>query len=200
MEIKPVKDVTAINFTHQTDVVSRKQFDAHLTLYKGYVDKTNEVTRKLRTEPEYSGANATYSHYRGLKRGESYAIDGVILHELYFQNLLNENQPVGKKARYLMDYYFGGIEKWKEDFTACAKSARGWCVCAYEQRTEDCRNILLDSHDDGNICTAYPLIVLDMYEHAYFYDYQTDKASYINRFITAIPWGVIEKRAAAVMR
>lgn len=193
-------EITAMSFPYQTDVVTKKQFDDHITLYHGYVDKTNEVTRKLLTEPEYAGANATWSHYRGLKKGESYAIDGVILHELYFQNLVNENQTAGKKTKYLMDHYFNGMERWKEDFTACAKSARGWCVCAYEQRTDTCRNILLDTHDEGHICTAYPLIVIDMYEHAYFLDFGTDKAAYINRFISRIPWGVIEKRASAVMR
>ena len=193
-------NITPMPFAHQTDVVTKKQFDEHITLYKGYVDKTNDITRRLFAEPGFADANATWSHYRGLKKGESYAIDGVILHELYFQNLRNENAPMGKKVKYLMDHYFGGVERWTEDFTACGKSARGWCVCAYEQRTDTCRNILLDSHDEGHICTAYPLIALDMYEHAYFLDYGTDKAAYIKKFIENIPWNVIEKRANAVVR
>ena len=191
-------NITAMPFAYNTDVVTKKQFDDHITLYKGYVDKTNEVTRLLATEPDYAGANATYSKYRGLKKGESYAIDGVILHELYFQNMVNENQPMGKKSKYIMDHYFGGYDKWMECFTACGKAARGWCVCSYEQRTDTCRNILLDTHDEGHICTAYPLIVMDMYEHAYFLDYGTDKASYIQKFIERIPWSVIEKRSMAV--
>jgi Fe-Mn family superoxide dismutase len=193
-------EITAVSFTNQPGVVSQKQFDDHITLYKGYVEKTNEITNKLKSEPEYASANATWSHYRGLKKGETYAIDGVIMHELYFQNLSGGSAPMGKKTAYLMERYFGGEENWKNDFVACAKSARGWCVCVYEQRTDSCRNILLDSHDDGQICTAYPLIVLDMYEHAYFLDYGTDKGTYINKFINRIPWEIIEKRANAVVR
>jgi len=191
--------INAMPFTHKTGVVSRKQFDDHLTLYHGYVDKTNEITNVLATNPEYKTANATASHYRGWKRGETYAIDGVILHELYFQNLGNESGPPGPKMQELVDRYFGGYDKWKEDFIACATSARGWCILVYEQRTKTCRNILLDNHHDGNIATAFPVIVLDMYEHAYFLDYGTDKAAYINRFIGQIAWDTVEKRAAAVV-
>jgi len=191
-------DITARAFPYNTGIVSRKAYDDHMTLYKGYIQKTNEITKVLTTQPEWDTANATASHYRGWKKGETYAIDGVILHELYFQNLGNEAEPMGTKVENLMNRYFGGVDKWKADFTACAKAARGWCVFAYEQRTGTCRNILLDSHDDGNITSAYPIIVLDMYEHAYFIDYGTDKATYINRFIDNIPWGIIEKRTAVV--
>ena len=186
-------------FPYKTSVVTKKQYDEHMALYKGYIDKANEVAAVLASDPRYAEANATYSHYRGLKRGQSYALDGVILHEQYFQNLGNEKgKPQGKAAAFL-EKYFGGYDGWKDCFTACAKSARGWCVCAYEQRSEAGMNILLDSHDDGLIATAFPVIVLDMYEHAYFTDFGTDKAAYISRFIENIPWGVIEKRAAVVI-
>jgi Fe-Mn family superoxide dismutase len=71
-------------------------------------------------------------------------------------------------------------------------------VLAYEQRTQRCANFPFDSHHDGQITLAYPLIVLDMYEHAYFLDYGTDKAAYINRFISQIPWDAVERRAAVI--
>jgi Fe-Mn family superoxide dismutase len=191
-------EITAKAFGYNTGVVTRKQFDDHQTLYKGYVNKTNEIASTLATNPETATANATQSHYRGLKRGQTYALDGVILHELYFENLGNTTVPVGKKTQHLMDKYFGGVDKWKVDFIACATSARGWCVLAYEQRTKQCTNFLFDSHDDGQVTLAYPLIVLDMYEHAYFLDYGTDKAAYINRFISQIPWDAVEKRVAMI--
>ena len=192
-------EVTSRPFTYKTGVVTRKQFDDHMQLYHGYVEKTNEITQKLATDPEYAKANSTASHYRGWKKGETYAINGVILHELYFQNLGSDAVPTGPKMQHITDRYFGGWDKWKEDFVACATSARGWCILVYEQRTGTCRNILLDSHDDGHIATAYPILVLDMYEHAYFLDYGTDKESYINRFTEKIPWDTIEKRAATIM-
>jgi len=192
-------EIIAIPFTHKTSVVSRKQFDDHLTLYDGYIQKTNEATNTLTTNPEYTTANATGGHYRGWKKTETYAINGVILHELYFQNLGSQSGPMGAKMQQLTNQFFSGADNWKADFAACATSARGWCALVYEQRTGTCRNILLDTHEDGNIATAYPIIVLDMYEHAYFIDYGTDKAGYINRFISNIPWDVVEKRAGAVV-
>lgn len=195
-------EISAVSFLPQTDLVSQKLFDDHVKLYKGYVDKTNEIALKLAasTTAELNTANATFSAYRGLKRGESFALDGVILHELYFQNIMSENSPIGKRVSHILDVHFGGFDNWKAAFTASAKSARGWCILAYEQRTQSCRNIVLDSHDDGLICGAYPLVVLDMYEHAYMLDYGIDKGAYIDRFIANIPWGAIERRAAAVVR
>jgi Fe-Mn family superoxide dismutase len=192
-------DITAMQFSHKTSVVSRKQFDDHITLYNGYVKMTNETDKTLATNPEYSTASATGGHYRGWKKTETYAINGVILHELYFQNLGSETTQPGEKMQALVDKWFGGFDKWKESLIACAMSARGWCILAYEQRTATCRNILLDLHDEGHITSAFPILILDMYEHAYFLDYGTDKATYINRFLANIPWDVIEKRAALII-
>jgi len=192
-------EIHAMPFGHTTTVVSQKQFDDHISLYEGYVQKTNETTAMLATNPEYATANATGGHYRGWKKTETYAINGVILHELYFQNLGNESVPIGPKTQHLIQQFFGSIDNWHEDFTACAQAARGWCVLLYEQRTGTCRNILLDWHDYGNIATAFPILVLDMYEHAYFIDYGKDKNTYIKNFISNIPWGIIEKRAGAIV-
>lgn len=187
-------DIKAKHFPFDTSAVSKKQFDEHMKLYKGYVDKTNQITNKLSTGGELPGANATYSPYRGLKKGETYAIDGVILHEAYFQNMTETKTLPGPLTARIFHDTFGGYEAWKEDMVACGKAARGWSVLVYEQRTGCFRNILLDLHDDGLICMAFPLIVMDMYEHAYFLDYGTDKEKYIHRFIDSINWEVIEKR------
>ena len=195
-------EITAVPFHYQTNVVTKQLFENHMKLYQGYVDKTNEIGLKLAASSaaEIAAANATYSAYRGLKRGESYALDGVILHELYFQNLVSENSPIGKRVTHLLSKHWGGFDDWKVAFSASAKTARGWCILAYEQRTQSCRNIVLDSHDDGLVCGAYPLLVLDMYEHAYTLDYGIDKATYIDRFISDVPWDVVEKRSAAILK
>lgn len=192
-------EIKALEFPHKTAVVSRKQFEDHIALYEGYVTMTNSADKALATQSELSTANASGGHFRGWKKSETYAINGVILHELYFQSLGSEIGTPGRNMQKLAENYFGGIDKWKEAFTACAKSSRGWCILAYEQRTATCRNILIDTHDEGHIATALPILVLDMYEHAYFLDYGKDKASYINRFLSNIPWQTIEKHAGAVL-
>ena len=189
-------EITPIPFSCNTEVVSQKAFNDHVKLYHGYVDKVNEITKKLAASPDLAAANAVFSNYRGLKKGETFALNGVILHELYFRNLVSERSNIGPKTLKMLDRYFGSFDNWKNTFTASAKSARGWCITAFEQRTATCRNIVLDSHDEGLVCGFYPLILLDMYEHAYFEDYAADKGAYIEKFIAGIPWSVIEKRVS----
>ena len=188
----------ARNFTNTSDFLSQRQFDEHIKLYKGYVGKVNEITNNLVSFEGRDKANATYSQYRGLKRGESYALDGMILHELYFQLLGNEELEPGPLTANIMEAHFGGYDNWKTDFIACGLSARGWAALIYEQRTAKYRNILLDSHDDGLICGGFPLVIMDVYEHAYFIDYGTDRGRYISMFIKSLRWDLVEKKVAAV--
>jgi Fe-Mn family superoxide dismutase len=176
--------------------VSEKQFNVHKKLYKGYVDKANETSKLLETMKEKTG-NATYSNYRAVKKGQTYALDGVILHELYFSNLGGKSKCCDRLTR-LFDKFFGGYDNWLTDFKACAMSARGWAVLAYEQRSESPLNMLLDTHEDGIIMGAYPLLVLDMYEHAYFIDYANDKEAYFDKFMADINWDTVSERAAVL--
>jgi len=192
-------EAIAAPFTYNTSLVSQKAYDYHLTLYHGYISKTNEITQKLAADPDMASANATYSTYRALKRGESFALDGVILHELYFQNLSKGETSIGHHTEKLIEKYFDTVDKWKAEFTASALSARGWCILVYEQRTQNFRNVVLDSHDDGLVCGSYPLLVLDMYEHAYFIDYGTDKAKYISKFLELVNWDIVERRCARLV-
>ena len=187
-------EAIATPFVYNTGLISQRAYEYHLTLYHGYISKTNEIAEKLATNPDLASANSTYSTYRALKRGESYALDAVILHELYFQNLSEGETSVGRRTEELIDKHFGTFDQWKAEFTASSLSARGWCVLAYEQRTQTLRNVLLDSHDDGLICGSYPLVTLDMYEHAYFIDYGTNKAEYISKFLDVINWDIVERR------
>ena len=188
--------IKAVEFKYSgINAVSERQFEEHLKLYKGYVAKVNEITEKLNApENGAKDANSVYSLYRGLKESESFALDGAILHELYFENIGGIAQKPCEKLNKLINIQFGSYQSFLDDLTACCKAARGWCVFGYEHRTATFRNILFDAHNVGNITLGYPLLVIDMYEHAYFYDYQTDKAKYIIAVIDNINWDVVEKR------
>jgi len=183
-------------FTYGTPVVSKRFFDEHIKLYKGYVEKINQVREELCADPKYADANSAWSHFRGLKKGETYSMDGVILHELYFQNMGGRKQEPGPRTAKLITAAFGSFDNWAEDMTACGKAARGWAVFAYEQRSRCAANILQDAHDDGVLWTAYPLLAMDMYEHAYYGDYGTDKSKYIAKFLENVNWDVVESRAS----
>ena len=160
--------IKAVDFKYDgITALSKEQFDEHYKLYKGYVDKVNEITDKLKShENGAKDANSTYSLYRGLKESEGFALDGCILHELYFENIGKPAIPCEKTTK-LLNIQFGTIENFFEDLTACCKAARGWCVFCYEHRTATFRNILLDAHNVGNIALGYPLLVIDMYENTH---------------------------------
>ena len=188
--------ITSKEFPYNTQVVSKRFFDEHLKLYKGYVEKINQITEELLTNPKYAEANSSWSHFRGLKNGQTFCMDGVILHELYFQNMGDVKQEPGPRTSQLINSYFGTYENWVADMTACGKAARGWAVFSYEQRSRGCVNAVQDSHDSGVLCTAYPLLAMDMYEHAYYGDYGTDKAKYIENFLDSVNWDAVESRAS----
>ena len=188
--------IEKIQFTYTPDItaVNRKQYEEHLKLYEGYVNKINEIDEILMKNPEYEKANATYSHFRGLKRGESFAMDGVILHELYFENLGGTSRQAEMLTVQTITQHFQGFDRWEKEFAATGKASRGWAVLIWDQRSTRLRNVSLDSHDEGNIALGFPLLVMDVYEHAYWGQYGADKAAYIEQFMKNINWQVVNRR------
>jgi len=187
----------AMHFPYQTDVVSEKQFETHLSLYQKSADAADNIQAALQPQL-WPSANSLDSEYRALRKEQAYALNSVTLHEAYFRNITRNGGQPGESTLQLLQAGFGSFESWRADFTACALSARGWCVTAYHQRTHETLNNLMDAHDAGPLVLAFPLIVLDMYEHAYFIDDGADKAAYIARFIDGIDWQIVEARAWAV--
>lgn len=198
--------IKKLNFTYTRDitVINKEQFDVHIRLYEGYVNNINKIDAVLfdfdavkkfgMTGQELSDqANTTFSIYRELKRGETYALNGVILHELYFENIGANKEP-DEQVLDIFKRDFGSYEEWQEDFVATAKASRGWAVLAFDQRSERYRNISLDSHDLGNIAYSAPVLILDMYEHAYFLQYADNKAEYIQKFMKNIDWAEVGRR------
>ncbi|KAB1439875.1 superoxide dismutase [Candidatus Galacturonibacter soehngenii] len=190
MEFKKID----FQFTPGITAVNEEQFNVHMKLYEGYINKMNEIDALLMEGSDYENANATYSKYRGIKRGETFALDGVILHELYFQNMGNGyNMPNETTTNYLIQS-FGSYESWEKHFVATARASRGWAILAFDWRSYRFRNISLDAHDVGNIALSTPVLVLDVYEHAYFLQYANKKDEYINNFMKNINWPVVDKR------
>ncbi|MDF2801656.1 MAG: hypothetical protein K0S61_1559 [Anaerocolumna sp.] len=187
-----------LNFEYSPDVtvINQEQFDVHMKLYEGYINKMNEIDALLadNSELELDKANATYSKFRGIKRGETYALDGVILHEFYFENIGSRNNIPSPDIRRYLSKDYGDFDNWQDHFVATAKASRGWVILCYDPRSDMFRNISLDSHDLGNICMSIPLLVLDMYEHAYFLQYADNKNAYIDNFMKNIDWQVVGER------
>jgi len=116
------------------------------------------------------------------------------LHELYFDNLgLDRGQP-GEEIAYYLRRSFGSVENWIQDFCALGLAARGWGILAFDLDEREARNFLQDAHNVGVITHTVPLLVLDVYEHAYFIDYMTDRKGYLNTFFRNIDWNVVNNR------
>lgn len=170
------------------DGLSEKQLAQHHdVLYAGYVKKVNEIRKSLETVDK-STTNATYSALRELKVEESFALNGVKLHEAYFDNLGGKAPaPEGKIADWIRED-FGSFEAWAEEFRAEGIASRGWVVLALDLEEGRLHNFVSDIHNQGGIWGAVPVLVLDVYEHAYFIDYATNRKDYIGAFFKNIKW------------
>jgi Fe-Mn family superoxide dismutase len=174
----------------EMDGISSASVDAHYKLYEGYVSKRNEILAKL-AEVDLSGANQVYSEIRALKVDLTFAIGGVKNHEIYFEHLGGSGgNPDGAVAA-LIERDFGSNENWRADLKASGMAGRGWAWTAYDWDEQRLFNYVGDAQNTFPIWNATPLVALDVYEHAYFLDYQTDRASYIDAFFANLDWGVV---------
>lgn len=177
----------------------RQLLEHHGVLYKGYVNKVNEI-RKLLESVDYGKANQTYSDLRALKIEETFALNGVKLHEAYFDNLGGEGGRPGGLLLSLLERDFGSYEKWEADFKATGLAVRGWVVLAFDLENGTLHNFGSDAHNLGPIWNAVPLLVMDTYEHAYMIDYGVKRAPYIDAFMKNIDWQVVAGRLEKISR
>ena len=174
----------------EMDGISRASVEAHYKLYQGYVAKRNEILAKL-AEVDLSTANQVYSEVRALKVDLSFAIGGIKNHEIYFDHLGgNGGDPDGLVAD-LIKRDFGSVADWRDDLKATGMAGRGWAWTAYDWDEGRLFNYVGDAQNTFPIWNATPLVALDVYEHAYFIDYQTDRASYIEAFFANLDWDVV---------
>jgi Fe-Mn family superoxide dismutase len=174
----------------ELDGISRAAVEAHYKLYQGYVNKRNEILEKL-DGIDLSAANQVYSEVRALKVDLTFAIGGIKNHELYFEHLGGDGGSPGGPAAQLFERDFGSADKWRADLKATGMAARGWAWTAYDWDEGRLFNYIGDAQNTFPVWNATPLVALDVYEHAYFLDYQTDRASYIDAFFDNLDWSVV---------
>lgn len=190
--MKNYGDIKPLSFS-QLNGISQNTIENHYSkLYQGYVKKWQEIQERLKNVDK-STANATFSDFRELKLEESFAGNAIILHEAYFDVLGGDGQINGDIIK-AIEAEFGSFENWLTDFKALGLCSRGWVVLAYDYNDGSLRNYLLDVHNLHGVWGAAPVLVLDMYEHAYFIDFGTDKKSYIDTFFQNINWSAVDKK------
>ena len=176
----------------ELDGISRETMESHYTLYEGYVSKRNEILRKL-ADVDGTSANQTYSELRELKLELTFAVGGIKNHELYFEHLGGDGgDPTGTIAD-LIRRDFGSTEAWRADLKATGLGARGWAWTAYDWDESRLFNYLGDAQNTFPVWNSTPLVALDVYEHSYFLDYRTDRASYIDAFFDNLDWAVVNE-------
>lgn len=201
----PVKQVETLDesyvaepkpYSQVSEFVSQKTKEAHTALYQNYVDTLNRVSAELDTSPR-GEADSKHSAFRDLKVDEAHCLNSVWLHELYFANCFDPHSEVymDSMAYLRLERDFGTFEDWQKDFMACGMaSGQGWAVCGYNMFLKRYVNTFV-RHDSQDVMVGlYPLIVVDMHEHAYFKDYQTDKKSFLVAMMRELNWNAIEER------
>jgi superoxide dismutase, Fe-Mn family len=174
----------------ELDGISRESVEAHYKLYEGYVNKRNEIMAKL-GDVDLTSANQVYSEVRALKVELTFAIGGIKNHEIYFEHLGGDGGDPDGPFGDLVGRDFGSVEDWRSDLKATGMAGRGWAWTAYDWDEGRLFNYIGDTQNTFPIWNATPLVALDVYEHAYFIDYQTDRASYIDAFFHNLDWATV---------
>ncbi|MGE0681763.1 MAG: superoxide dismutase [Candidatus Binatia bacterium] len=178
--------------------ISESQIEQHWKLYEGYVTQVNTLLEELQTlRKEGKGGSLPYADRR---RRFGFEYNGMVLHEYYFGNLkagVAEPKQTSDLVKTLSEQ-FGSFGACKEDFAKTGASRSiGWAILYFDPATETLTNQFVQLHEDGNVAGFVPLLVMDVWEHAYMVDHGAGgRGDYISAFLNNINWDVVERRFA----
>ncbi len=169
----------------------------HFTLYEGYVKNTNALSDRLKALVE-KGEFST-PEFAELKRRFGWEWNGMRLHELYFDAMTKDTSVLANGSlREQLIAAYGSIENWEKNFVSTgAMRGIGWVILVGDEATGKLYNIWVNEHDGGHLVGAKPLLVMDVFEHAFVLDYGLKRADYITAFMRAVDWATVEKRFTA---
>jgi superoxide dismutase, Fe-Mn family len=183
-------------FNIVTDYLSNANLDNHVELYKNYIENFNKANAKLEALDK-ANANSNHSEFRSIKNDETFNMNAIYLHELYFANIGDNNSQINMDTLSYMRLArdFGSFDNWQKDFIACAQSSRcGWAITYLNTYTHTYMNCFIDLHSENVPTGMYPVIVMDMWQHAYYKDYLKDSKTYLLAMMKQLKWDIIEKR------
>jgi len=173
----------------------------HFTLYHGYVKNTNTLADTM-MQMMKDGKGGT-PEFAEMKRRFGWEFNGMRLHELYFGNMVKGGKApnAGSALQKKIAEVFGSYENWERAFkTVGAMRGIGWVILYYDPQGDRLFNAWINEHDVGHLAGCVPLLILDVFEHAYMPDYGLKKADYIEAFFKAIDWPVVEGRFNEALR
>jgi len=193
----------ARNFDHLlgTAGFSDVLLNNHFTLYKGYVTNTNKLAEML--DALLKEGKTAAPEYAELSRRFGWEFNGMRLHEYYFGNMIKGGKPlIGSSALAAkIVQEFGSYENWEKDFKATGTMRGiGWTILYHEPVGGRLFNVWVNEHDVGHLSGAAPILIMDVFEHAFLTDYGLKRADYITSFFQAIDWSAASDRYAAATR
>lgn len=180
--------------------ISDQTLEMHFKLYEGYVKETNNLTRKIsefladgKVDQEEMPA------YSEITRRLGFEYNGMVLHEYYFDNMKRGgNVDPEKNSAFITaaEDSFGSYEIWKADFVGIGKMRGvGWAICYQDPSNGNLSNHWITLHQIGNVAGFSPILVMDVWEHAYLLDYKpAERPKYIEAFFSNIDWKAVEAR------
>lgn len=188
---------TPKNFGHLLGIegFSDQLLKNHFSLYQGYVNNVNKIIEALNLmEKENKFGTLEYAE---LKRRFGWEFNGMRLHELYFSNMTKDKIMLDKESKIYKKIMndFGSYEIFEKDFKSLSSiRGIGWVILSYDLESDRLFNTWINEHDIGHLTGSKPLLVLDVFEHAYTLDYGIKKADYIEAFYKVIDWRVVAER------
>jgi superoxide dismutase, Fe-Mn family len=177
--------------------ISDKTLEMHLKLYEGYVKNTNLLGENLAELVRQKKAAATNPAYAELKRHLGFEFGGMVLHEHYFGNLRAGGGGVPTKNFInAVDIAFGGFDAWKTDFVGVGSMRGvGWAILYEDPMTNNLSNHWIELHQQGVPSGFKPILVMDVWEHAFLLDYKpSERGKYIDAFFANVDWQVVERQ------
>lgn len=166
----------------------------HFTLYQGYVNNTNKLMDGFIALCKEGKTSAP--EYAEQKRRLGFEFDGMRLHEYYFSNLggngvPDKNSPLIRK----LTEAFGSYEAWLQDFKGVGTMRGiGWAILYHDTASGNLINVWINEHESGHLAGCTPILVMDVFEHAFITDYGLKRADYIESFLRNVNWAEVQKR------
>eukprot|EP01065_Artemidia_motanka_P036449 TRINITY_DN44370_c0_g1_i1.p2 TRINITY_DN44370_c0_g1~~TRINITY_DN44370_c0_g1_i1.p2 ORF type:complete len:218 (+),score=56.07 TRINITY_DN44370_c0_g1_i1:27-656(+) len=173
--------------------ITKDLIEQHFGLYKGYVANLNALRKEL-AEGRAAGASGPVVADRRRRFGFEY--NGVVLHELYFENMIPGGSQPSDTVVQTIERAFGSFDAWVKDFKATGASRSiGWAILYLDPSTGALNNHFVQLHEDGNVAGFVPILIMDVWEHAYILDNgAAGRPKYIEAFFKNIDWAVVERR------
>ena len=168
----------------------------HTAHYGGALRGYSGLDAKLENSIK-AGTTIDASAYGAMQRARQSKGNSVLLHELYFDGLVPKSPTPQADVRTAIEKRFGSLDKWADDFQASAKAASGWAMLTYHSVNGKLYNVVSDEHAMGPLWMATPLVVIDVYEHAFYIDYHNRKVEYVEKFMDHIDWSEVNARYRA---